>query len=111
MTQINLAACGAQGPLVSDSLDPQTGVTVTRTTAALVLFRDNSGAAAHARDYLYLAPLEVNRMGEFRYYIWLAAWSTIADTDSAELRDALEAIKVLAAGPPRRAPVKGAGGD
>lgn len=91
-----LGACGAQSPMVSDSLDPQTGVTVTRASSPLVLFHDNSRAAAHARHYLYLAPLQINRMGELRYYLWLAAWSTIVDTDAAEIRDALESVVVFA---------------
>ena len=73
---------------------------VTRATEPLVLYHDNSGAAAHARDYIYVAPLEVNRMGAFRYYIWMAAWGTIASGDPTELRDLLESVIIFADGEP-----------
>ena len=58
-----LAACGSSGPLGEQKLDAVTGVTVKRSTSPTVLYRDNSAYAAHARDYVYMGPVEINRMG------------------------------------------------
>lgn len=76
-----LAACSGTEPLVSEKLDKNTGVTVMRATAPLVLYSDNSAYAAHARDYVYLGPIEVNTMGARLHYLWLGIWSTIRDDE------------------------------
>ena len=96
-----LAACGSSGPLLEQTLDPVTGVTVLRSTAPVVLYSDNSAYAAHARDYVYLGPVEVNRMGKHSYYLWLGIWSTIRHEDrlSAQ-RDGFESITLFADGEP-----------
>lgn len=76
-----LAACAASTPVIQETLDPGTGVTVLRSTAPMIFFRDNSGQAAHARDYIYVGPIEVNRMGARSHYLWLGIWSTIRDDE------------------------------
>ena len=95
-----LAACGSTGSRPAEHLDERTGVTVTRTTAPLILYRDNSGYAAYARDFVNLAPLRVNRMGEYRYFLWLGIWSTVATTDATRRRDEFESITLYADGEP-----------
>jgi hypothetical protein len=74
-----LAACSASTPVIQETLDPGSGVTVLRSTAPMIFFRDNSSYAAHARDYIYVGPIEVNRMGARSHYLWLGIWSTIRD--------------------------------
>lgn len=95
-----LAACSASGPLVEQKLDTVTGVTVTRSTTPTVLYRDNSAYAAHARDYVYLGPIEVNRMGNNSYYLWLGIWSTMQDEVRTAERDGFESVIVYADGEP-----------
>jgi hypothetical protein len=95
-----LAACSTQGSTTGEHLDEGTGVTVTRSSAPLILYRDNSGVAAYARDFVNLAPLRVNRMGEYRYFLWLGIWSTVATADSTRRRDAFESITLYADGEP-----------
>jgi len=96
-----LTACSASGSLVVESLDPVTGVTVLHATAPVVLYRDNSAYAAHARDYVYLGPIEVNRMGSYSYYLWLGIWSTIwYEERSSEQRDGFESVVLFADGEP-----------
>ena len=58
-----LVSCSSGGPLVEQQLDGVTGVTVTRSTAPMVLYRDNSAYAAHARDYVYLGPMRLTSTG------------------------------------------------
>lgn len=94
------AGCVTTSTLVEERLDIGTGVTVTHATAPIVLYRDNSAYAAHARDYVYLGPVEINRMGEYTYYLWLGIWSTISDADRSYQRDGFESITVYADGEP-----------
>lgn len=74
-----LAGCADSTSVTRETLDPGSGVTVLRATAPMIFYRDNSGYAAHARDYIYLGPIEVNRMGVRSHYLWLGIWSTIRD--------------------------------
>ncbi len=106
-----LAGCGSSGPLVAEQLDPVTGVTVTHATAPLVLYRDNSAIAAHARDFVYVGPVEVNRMGSYSYYLWLGIWSTIQDDNDFEQRDGFESVVIFADGEPLRLELKGWSSD
>jgi len=81
-----MAACSSTESLVTETLDSGTGVTVMRATAPLILYSDNSAYAAHARDYVYLGPIEVNTMGMRSHFLWLGIWSTIRD-DERQLAD------------------------
>lgn len=94
------AGCISTSTLVEERLDIGTGVTVTHATAPIVLYRDNSAYAAHARDYVYLGPVEINRMGDYSYYLWLGIWSTISDEERAFQRDGFETITLYADGEP-----------
>jgi hypothetical protein len=74
-----ITACAGSTPVIQESLDSGSGVTVLRSTAPMIFFHDNSGYAAHARDYIYAGPIEVNRMGVRSHYLWLGIWSTMRD--------------------------------
>lgn len=95
-----LAACGSSGPLVEQKLDAVTGVTVKRSTSPTVLYRDNSAYAAHARDYVYMGPVEINRMGTNSYYLWLGIWSTMQDDKRSAERDGFDTVIIYADGEP-----------
>lgn len=95
-----IGGCASSGELVQDQLDSTTGVTITRANAPLVLYQDNSAHAAHARNFVYLGPVEVNRMGEYRYYLWMGIWSAISDTYPAEQRDGFESVTLFVDGEP-----------
>lgn len=98
---VQLSACSSSAPLVAEKLDPLTGVTVLSATRPIVLYRDNSGYAAHARDYVYLGPIEVNRMGARSYFLWLGIWSTMRDDlRLSRQRDGFESIVLYADGEP-----------
>jgi hypothetical protein len=98
---VQISACSTPSSLVTETLDPVTGVTVLRATAPVVLYHDNSGYAAHARDYVYLGPVEVNRMGTYSYYLWMGIWSTIRHEDrGSEQRDGFESVTLFVNGEP-----------
>lgn len=87
-------------PTVREILDPQTGVTITYSNRPLIFYRDNSGRAAFAKNYLHLGPLEVNRSGTYQYFLWVAGWSTMESASSFEHREGLESIIIFADGEP-----------
>lgn len=96
-----LVGCSSSSSLISQKLDPVTAVTITYSKSPLIFYRDQSGRAAHARDYIYMAPLEVNRAGSYRYFVWLGIWNTLQRGQSSGPRDGFESIVVLADGEPR----------
>lgn len=106
-----ITSCGSSAPLLEESLDYGTGVTLTRATAPIVLYRDNSGRAAHARDFVYLGPIQVNRMGRYSYYLWLGIWSTLDDASRSEQRDGFESIVLYADGEPLQLEIAGWSAD
>ena len=70
-----LASCATNpAALTREFLDTGTGVTVTASRVPLVLYRDNPAAAAYARNVVHLGPIEINRSGEYRYYLWVGIW-------------------------------------
>ena len=95
-----IAACSSGGPLVSETLDTQTGVTVLRATVPMILYSDNSAYAAHARDFVYLGPIEVNTSGVRSHYLWFGIWSTIPEVDPAAQRDGFESVTLFVNGEP-----------
>ena len=96
-----LSSCASSTPLAVEKLDPLTGVTVLSATRPLVFYRDNSGYAAHARDYVYLGPIEINRMGARSYYLWLGIWSTMRDDlRQSPQRDGFESVVLYVDGEP-----------
>ncbi len=93
-----LGSCASSEQVVADRLDPVTGVTIKRATVPLVLYRPNSAVAAHARDFVYVGPILVNRMGENHYFLWFGVWSTLQDQNVSSQRDGFESIVVYADG-------------
>jgi len=103
-----LGACSSSAPLVVERLDPLTGVTILSATKPLVLYRDNSAYAAHARDYVYVGPIEINKMGARAYYLWLGIWSTMRDDERlSRQRDGFESIVLYVDGEPLQLELEG----
>ena len=88
-----LASCASNpAALTREYLDTGTGVTVTASQVPLVLYRDNPAAAAYARNVVHLGPVEVNRSGEYRYFLWVGIWNTLQTADTSMSRDGFETI-------------------
>jgi len=95
-----LSACAGSSSHIADKLDSTTGVTLTFSDTPMVFYRDDSGKAAHAMNLIHMGPLEVNRMGEIRYFLWLGIWNTMQNTDSSEVRNGFESVVIFADGEP-----------
>ena len=80
-----LAGCATSAPVAErEYLDEVTAATVTVGTPVLVFARERPELAVHARDYLTLVPVDVNRAGTHAQYFVGYAWSTI---DKRTLQD------------------------
>ncbi|MGB5102916.1 MAG: hypothetical protein WBO04_06285 [Steroidobacteraceae bacterium] len=58
-------------------LDERTAATITVGAPTLVFARERPELAVHARDYLTLVPIDVNRAGSHAQYFYAYVWSTI----------------------------------
>jgi len=94
------AGCAASGSTAESYLDPDTGVTISRAGSPLVFFKDRTSRAAFARDFIHMGPVEVNRMGGYRYYLWFGIWSTIPGDDPGAQRDGFESVTLFVNGEP-----------
>jgi hypothetical protein len=86
---LTLAVCAcastpSDGP--RQYLDENSAATVTVAREPLVFARERPELAVHARDYLTLVPIDVNRMGTHVLYFYGFVWSTI-DKRAAPGRD------------------------
>jgi hypothetical protein len=76
---LSLAACATSPPAedVREYLDEQTAATVTVGLRPMVFALERPNLAVHARDYLTLVPVDVNRAGAHQRYFYGYLWSTI----------------------------------
>lgn len=107
IAMILMAGCASPTSGIREKLDPLTAVTVTFTGTPLIMYRENPGQAAFARNYIHLGPIQVNRSGSYQYYLWLGVWDTMQTADSAERMDGLESIIIFADGEPLSLEVSG----
>lgn len=71
------ATAPGQSAAPREYLDPATAATVTVGVPTLVFARERPEYAVHARDYLTLVAVDVNRAGKHARYFIGYAWSTI----------------------------------
>ena len=89
-----LAGCAGPDSLALERMDPLTGVTVTRAPAPMVMYRNLSGQSAFGREYVYVGPVQVNKMGRREHFLWLGIWRTSNAVDPAETMDDFETIVI-----------------
>ena len=108
-----LAACaGSRIVAPADTLDPDTGATVTRLAEPLLFYSEDPARAANARDHLSVAPIRVNRSGKRTWWLWVAAWSTIdRGVTGADRLPEVTAFQLLADGEPIELDATGRGGS
>ena len=68
---------------VSSRLDTDTGVTYVTLARALGFADSQPQLTTSARDYVYLGPVEINRMGARQHFLWVGVATTI-DRDLAD---------------------------
>lgn len=96
LTLLIASGCAPGAGMVRHKMDPTTSVTISYSQSPLVFYRNVAGRAAYARDYLHVAPLEVNRAGSYRYFLWLGIWNTMEDAGAEATRDGFESIVIFA---------------
>jgi hypothetical protein len=95
-----LAARVLAGEPVREYTDETTAATITVAEESLVFARERTDLAVNTRDYVSLAPLEINRGGE-RSYFWFAfVWSTIDRRDGEPLLLDQDELALIADGRP-----------
>lgn len=102
-----LVGCASAPPSLQETLDERTGVTLTVSSRPLVLYRDNPSRAAYARNYVHIGPIQVNRSGEYRYFLWLGIWNTLHSEDFDEHRLGFDSIILFVDGEPVALDVSG----
>lgn len=102
-----LTSCAGNDTTVLQRLDPETGVTIKRASAPLVMYRDMSANSAFGRDYVYVGPIQVNTMGQLEYFLWLGIWGSSDSAERGRKMDDFEAIVLYADGEPLSLEVKG----
>lgn len=70
-----LASCATDLP--SSSRLDSSGLTVVTEATAVMFANPSRTLATGARDYAYLGPVEINRMGQRQYFFWVGLASTI----------------------------------
>jgi hypothetical protein len=88
------------GELLRQRLYERTAVVLTGLEAPLVLVRHQPQLGVNAREYVHVAPLEINRQGELRYYLWLSVLRTVAHEPAAAVRHRFEHVYLYADGEP-----------
>lgn len=101
LAAITTPAPGDDKP-VREYLDEQTAATITAAVEPLVFARERTDLAVNARDYVSLAPIEVNRGGVRHYYWFGYLWSTIDRRDGETLLALGDQVVLLADGRPIR---------
>jgi len=102
LTIILLSVAGCAGPdsLALERMDPLTGVTVTSAPAPMVMYRNLSGQSAFGREYVYVGPVQVNKMGRRDHFLWLGIWRTSDASDPAQTINDFQTIVIYADGEP-----------
>jgi hypothetical protein len=79
-------------------LDAKSAATVTVAARPLVFARERPELAVHARDYLTLVPVDVNRAGTHVLYFYGYSWSTIDKRRLGDVADAEQHFELIADG-------------
>ena len=107
VTAAGAGGCSSSTALRGEKLDPVTSATISYSEQPLVFYRDVSGRAALAKDFVYMAPVAVNRGGNYRYYIWLGIWTVAGEGSTDATRDGFESILLVADGEPLQLEITG----
>jgi hypothetical protein len=99
--------CASSPERPREILDPQTSATITYSSATMLLYRDVPAHAANAKNLVSLGPLQVNRSGHYRYFLWLGIWNTNFKASEANGRDGFDSIILFVDGEPLALEISG----
>ena len=84
-----LAGCAGVNQTLPPRIDDVTGETIVTLRKPVVLARQVPHLSTKARDYVYLGPVEIDRMGAQEFFLWVGMASTV---DPAYTEDKLTLI-------------------
>lgn len=87
---------------VREYVDEITAASITVALQPLVFARERTDLAANARDYITLAPVEINRTGTRRYFWTGYIWSTIDRRGREQLLSPGDELVLIADGRPMK---------
>lgn len=102
-----LVSCASSSQVIGEKLDPLTSATMTFSSTTMVMYRDDPGHAAQARNFVSLGPLEVNRRGSYQYFLWLGIWNTNHTVSIEDRRNGFESIVIFVDGEPLQLELSG----
>ena len=102
-----IAGCASSSPPVREKLDSGTGVTITFSPMPIIFYRDTPAYAANARNFISFGPMQLNRSGSYRYFIWLGIWSTNQTAAENDTHDEFDSIILFVDGEPLALDVSG----
>jgi hypothetical protein len=97
--------CTSTAVPLESRLDLNTGLTVQTLETPIVLARPIPRLATSARDYAYLGPVEINRMGTREYFLWIGMGSTLDRGFVGEPRPTATTLHLMLDGEPMPLPL------
>ena len=98
LVSVLLCGCTSSGPVIRDTLDPVTSITITHANMPIVFYRNNYLRAASYHDFLSMEPLQTNLMGRYGYFLWLAIWNTTLNEHLADEQYGFSSMTLLVDG-------------
>ena len=98
-----LIACST--PVRQTTRLDSSGLTIVTLADAMLLARPVRTVAAGARDYAYIGPVEINRMGQHDYFFWIGLASTVDRELVRLVPDDAVALTILVDGEPMFLPL------
>lgn len=98
-------SCTTTAVPLESRLDLNSGVTVQTLETPIVLARPIPRLATSARDYAYLGPVEINRMGTREYFLWIGMGSTLDRSFVGEPRPTATTLHLMLDGEPMPLPL------
>ncbi|MGI9258010.1 MAG: hypothetical protein ACR2QQ_04175 [Gammaproteobacteria bacterium] len=94
-----LTGCGVE-PVREELFEERSGLTWASINEPVVLASATPGYTVAARDYLYVGPVETNRLGTREYYLWMGAASTVDRELRGNSLPESETLLIIADGAP-----------
>ncbi|MFW2405545.1 MAG: hypothetical protein ACN4GT_12320 [Gammaproteobacteria bacterium] len=104
-TALLLTACATTSDPLESNLDKRSGLTVANLQQVIVLAHPVPGRTTAARDYAYLGPIEINRMGQREHYLWVGMASTLDRKFFSDGRPTPTTLQLLLDGSPMTLPL------
>ncbi len=92
---VALAGCAlGKRAVLTQYMEEDVAIVITALVEPLLLADEASALGVNVGDYLQLTPVEINRSGDFNYYLSMVFWSTV-DRQQTDNHHALERVTLM----------------